>query len=184
VTDDEEAQSIAAARAGDLRAFGRLVDTHQAPVRAFLRRLTGNWADADDIAQDAFARAWELLHRLDRGASLKPFVVGIAYQLWRRHRRGLIRRLARDGGYAELTEMERQTPPDAESRIALHRALQDLPLDQRAALAMCLGAEFTHAEAAAALGLPLGTVKSHVSRGRDRLQRILGDTPAKNAHDE
>ncbi|MBL8531129.1 MAG: RNA polymerase sigma factor SigM, partial [Hyphomonadaceae bacterium] len=53
------------------------------------------------------------------------------------------------------------------------------PPDQRAVLALCLGQEFTHAEAAEALGLPLGTVKSHVARGRTRLQAALGLAPEK-----
>src|SRR5690606_2839900 len=59
----EEARLIGLARGGDLRAFGRLVDAHQAPVRAFLRRLSGNIADADDLAQEAFARTWQVLDR-------------------------------------------------------------------------------------------------------------------------
>lgn len=184
MTDEEEAQLIAAARAGDMRAFGRLVDAHQAPVRAFLRRLTGDWADADDISQDAFARGWELLHRLNPDASLKAFVVGIAYQLWRRHHRGQARRLARDGGYSELAELQREAASDTETRLALRQAMEDLPPDQRAALALCLGAEFTHAEAATALGLPLGTVKSHIARGRERLQQALGEVPVKKPNDQ
>ncbi len=59
----EEAALIARSRAGDMRAFGALVDAHQNAVRAFLRRLTGNSADSDDLSQDAFARTWEVLHR-------------------------------------------------------------------------------------------------------------------------
>jgi len=49
-----------------------------------------------------------------------------------------------------------------------------LPLEQRAVVALCLAAEFSHADAADALGLPLGTVKSHVTRGRGRLMEALG----------
>jgi RNA polymerase sigma-70 factor (ECF subfamily) len=54
--------------------------------------------------------------------------------------------------------------------------MDDLPEDQRASLALCLGQDFTHAEAAEILGLPLGTVKSHVTRGRARLQAAMGIT--------
>ena len=49
-----------------------------------------------------------------------------------------------------------------------------LPLDQRAAVALCLAEGFSHAEAAEALGVPLGTVKSHIARGRARLLEVLG----------
>jgi RNA polymerase sigma-70 factor (ECF subfamily) len=59
-------------------------------------------------------------------------------------------------------------------RLALRRAMDELPVDQRAALALCLGQDFTHQEAAEVLNLPLGTVKSHINRGRARLQAALG----------
>ncbi|HRK64757.1 MAG TPA: sigma factor, partial [Terricaulis sp.] len=70
----EEARLVGLARAGDMRAFGRLVDAHQPAVRAFLRRLVGSYADADDLAQDAFARTWEVLHRFDGRSGLRAFV--------------------------------------------------------------------------------------------------------------
>ena len=55
--------------------------------------------------------------------------------------------------------------------------MEALPEDQRACVALCLGEGFSHAEAAEALGMPLGTVKSHVLRGRERLLRALGGEP-------
>ncbi|MBC7770379.1 MAG: RNA polymerase sigma factor, partial [Phycisphaerales bacterium] len=58
-------------------------------------------------------------------------------------------------------------------RIALARAMTELPEDQRASVALCLGEGFSHTEAAEILKLPLGTVKSHVTRGRERLLRAL-----------
>jgi RNA polymerase sigma-70 factor (ECF subfamily) len=63
---------------------------------------------------------------------------------------------------------------DAADRMSLEAAMAELPADQRACVAMCLAADFSHAEAAEALGLPLGTVKSHVTRGRSRLLQALG----------
>ena len=64
--------------------------------------------------------------------------------------------------------------------MALDRAMADLPVEQRAAVALCLAGDFSHAEAADILALPLGTVKSHVTRGRARLLQALGivDDPA------
>lgn len=175
----EEARLIGLARRGDFAAFGRLVDMHQAAVRAFLRRATGNYADADDLAQEAFARTWEVLHRFDGTSSLRTFICGVAFQYWRRARRSQSRREARETAYADLSETQTDEPPErAAQRLALRRAMEELPEDQRAALALCLGQEFTHAEAAEILGLPLGTVKSHVNRGRARLQAALGVTGA------
>jgi RNA polymerase sigma-70 factor (ECF subfamily) len=171
----EEARLIDLARGGDFAAFGRLVDAHQGAVRAFLRRVTGNYADADDLAQEAFARTWEVLYRFDGTSALRTFVCGVAFQYWRRARRSQNRREVRETAYADLSDTQtNENPERAAQRLALRKAMEELPDDQRAALALCLGQDFTHGEAADILGLPLGTVKSHVARGRARLQVALG----------
>lgn len=170
----EEARLIGLACKGDLRAFGQLVDLHQPAVRAFLRRLTGNAADADDIAQEAFARTWQVLGRVDGSSSLRTFICGVAFQYWRRSRRSAVRRRQREEAYAGLEDTETEPHARAAQRLALRHAMDQLPEHQRAVLALCLGQDFTHAEAAAVLKLPLGTVKSHVTRGRARLQQALG----------
>lgn len=171
----EEARLVQAARAGDMAAFGRLVDVNQPAVRAFLRRLVGSYADADDLAQEAFTRTWEVLDRFDGSSRLRTFICGVAFQYWRRARRSQSRREVRETAYADLSDTETSdTPERAAQRLALRKAMEELPEDQRAALALCLGQEFTHGEAAEILGLPLGTVKSHVTRGRARLQVALG----------
>ena len=170
----EEARLVQAARNGDMTAFGRLVDANQPAVRAFLRRFVGSYADADDLAQDAFARTWEVLARFDGSSRLRTFVCGVAFQYWRRARRADNRRMARDDAYAQLEDQETGGDARMAQRLALRRAMEELPDDQRAALALCLGQDFTHAEAAEILKLPLGTVKSHVTRGRARLQAALG----------
>jgi RNA polymerase sigma-70 factor (ECF subfamily) len=170
----EEAAVLAVARAGDMRAYGRLVDAHQNAVRAFLRRLVGNHADADDIAQEAFARTWEVLDRYNGASSLKTFICGVAFQYWRRGRRANMRRGAREDAYHSAAELQGEIAPNAEAKLALRRAMEELPETQRVAVAMCIGGEFTHAEAADALGVPLGTVKSHVARGLQRLKLALG----------
>lgn len=170
----EEARLVQAARAGDMAAFGRIVDANQPAVRAFLRRLVGSPADADDLAQEAFTRTWEVLDRYDGSSRLRTFICGVAFQYWRRARRAESRRMARDDAYAQLEDNETGDDPRMAQKLALRRAMNELPADQRAALALCLGQDFTHAEAADILKLPLGTVKSHVTRGRARLQTALG----------
>jgi RNA polymerase sigma-70 factor (ECF subfamily) len=155
-------------------AFGRLVDSHQAAVRSFLRRLVGSAADADDLSQEAFARTWEVLDRYDGRSSLRTFICGVAFQYWRRARRAGARRQAREDAYAELSDTETGADARMAQKLALRRAMEQLPEDQRAALALCLGQDFTHQEAAEVLNLPLGTVKSHITRGRARLQAALG----------
>jgi len=164
---------VAAARGGSTEAFARLVERHQQALRAFLRRACGDWALADDLAQETFVAAWSRLDQLKSGASVRAWLCGIGYRKHLSALRSRRRERAREASY----EAER-APPGArfeDERLTLETVLAELPPDQRACVAMCLAADFTHAEAAAALGLPLGTVKSHVTRGRARLLQALED---------
>jgi RNA polymerase sigma-70 factor (ECF subfamily) len=163
---------VAAARAGSAEAFARLVQRHQQAVRAFLRRACGDWATADDLAQETFLAAWTRLDRLKTSASVRAWLCGIGYHKHLTARRSAARGRAREARH-EAGRPESQDAPWAGERLALERAMADLAPDQRACVALCLAADFSHAEAAEALGLPLGTVKSHVARGRARLQQAL-----------
>lgn len=169
--------SFPAQQAGDdLSAdFPRLVAAHQQALRAFLRRLCGNAAEADDIAQDTFVFAWENRARFDPTRAFRPWLFGIGWRKYRERRRGWLRLLKRESTAAAQQPVT--VHPGADLRLDLTAALAELPAEQRAAILLCLAAEFTHAEAAQALALPLGTVKSHVARGREKLQHVLGDGP-------
>lgn len=172
MTPNDEARLIAAARRGDTRAFAALVDAHQQAVRGFLRRFCGVWADADDTAQEAFVIAWRKLARFEGRSSFRSWVCGVGYRIARDARRSHARSASRDAAWrAEQNHHDSEAP--IEDRIALADAMAALPEDQRAAVALCLGEGFSHAEAAAILQLPLGTVKSHVTRGRERLLAAL-----------
>lgn len=171
--DREERALVAAAQDGAADAFTLIVSRHQQQVRAFLRRACGNRAEADDIAQETFLAAWKSLDRFDGQSSLRSWLTGIAWHKLQMARRGWAR--ARRTAAALATPGMAVGPgDDAGRRLDLERAMAALPLDQRAAVALCLAAGFSHAEAAAALELPLGTVKSHVQRGRARLLAVLG----------
>jgi RNA polymerase sigma-70 factor (ECF subfamily) len=155
--------------AGD---FPRLVALHQQSLRAFLRRLSRDHAQADDIAQEAFIIAWDRIETFDRSRDFRPFLFGIAWRKLSESRRAIFRRLTR-----EAVALEDETViPDMNLRLDLAAALATLPEQQRAALLLCLVHDFSHAEAAEALAIPLGTLKSLVSRGRDRLKAALGET--------
>ena len=167
----DETRLIAAARAGDGGAFAELVARHQQALRGFLRRYVGDWSDADDLAQEVFVIAWSRLDRFEGRASFRTWICGIGYRAARDVGRARRRALARDGDWLAAQAEEGQAP--LEDRIALADAMAALPQDQRAAVALCLGEGFSHAEAAEILHVPLGTVKSHVSRGRERLLQAL-----------
>jgi hypothetical protein len=117
---DAEPDWARAARAGSAGAFGRLVHRHQQGLRAFLRRLTANSADADDLAQETFVFAWEHIARFDPTRSFRPWVFGIAWRKYREGKRGWLRRLTRQGRAAEDTQTVFQPDPglklDLESR--------------------------------------------------------------------
>ena len=170
MTPPGDAELVGAALGGSPDAFARLVDRHQQAVRGFLRRLSGNHADADDLAQETFLAAWGRLAAFRRSESLRAWLCGIAYRKWLSQRRAAGRRSARE----QWSQEDAPPAPSPDMRLDAATALGLLPQDQRAAVALCLAADFSHAEAAEALGLPLGTVKSHVTRGRARLVEVMG----------
>ena len=162
---------VAEAQAGSQAAFARLVERHQQALRAFLRRACGDWALADDLAQETFLAAWSRIGRLKAGASVRAWLIGIG---WNKHL-GSLRSSLRQRTRETRWQAERPPPAAAMSneRLAIEDAMAGLPPEQRACVALCLAADFSHSEAAEALGLPLGTVKTHILRARAKLKARL-----------
>jgi RNA polymerase sigma factor (sigma-70 family) len=171
--NDDEAALIAAIRAGSERAFNTLIDRHQQAVRAFLRRLMGNVAEADDIAQDTFLAAWTQVRSFRGETGMRSWLCGIAWRQAKSAQRSWVRRRRRDAAHREQMSAPESTGTPIEDRLAVRQALLALPLEQRAAVTLCLICGCSHGEASTIIGVPLGTVKSHVSRGRERLRRAL-----------
>lgn len=166
---------LAAVRDGSEHAFNTLIDRHQQAVRTFLRGLTANHSDADDIAQETFLAAWTQARSFRGQGSVRSWLFSIAWRKAKGSQRRWFRAVRRDTAYHKFSaEVEAPEMP-AENRILLRDALLSLPMDQRAAVVLCLGSGYTHAEAADMLAIPLGTIKSHVQRGREKLRDILGD---------
>ena len=168
-----DAELVSRALSGSDAAFSRLVERHQAAVRGFLRRmLGGGWAEADDVAQETFLAAWQSLRALKEPAGVRAWLCGIAWRKAQDRIRSSRRGAVRDNLWLETVE----TPAgvSAEERMSVATAMAELPPDVRACVALCLADGWSHGEASMALGLPLGTVKSHVARGRARLLKALG----------
>jgi RNA polymerase sigma-70 factor (ECF subfamily) len=169
---DDDVALVTAIGDGSELAFNTLVDRHQQAVRTFLRRLLGNEADADDMAQETFLAAWTHAHSFRGEATVRAWLCGIAWRKAKGAQRSWARQRSRD-----TEHLERLLPEGGgaamEDRLAVRRALQALPLEQRAAVALCLICGFSHSETAAILGAPLGTVKSHILRGRERLLKEI-----------
>ena len=164
---------VGRAKAGSDTAFAHLVDAHGQAVRNFLRRISPSADEADDLAQEAFLTAWMNLRHLKDPAKFRTWVMGIA---WRK-----AKTQARSAGRSRARETEWQDAQESinpashlDKAFALRQAMAQLAPEPRAAVALCLGAGFSHPEAAEALEMPLGTLKSHVRRGRVQLTQILG----------
>lgn len=169
---DDDAALLRGVSEGSEQAFNRLVDRHQQAVRTFLRKLAG--PDADDVAQEVFIAVWRRPHAFRGASSVRSWLFAIAWRKAKSSQRSWFRRARRETEWRNVTVTAAAPPTDA-TRFALAQALGALPLDQRAAIMLCLAHGFTHAEAADVLQLPLGTVKSHVSRGREKLRALIGE---------
>jgi RNA polymerase sigma-70 factor (ECF subfamily) len=159
---------------GDQRAFAELVKRYQSQLRYSLRQLTG-WdaALADDLAQETLIRAYRSLHQFRGDAKFFTWLYRIAYHCFLAHRRSRkpeeplneedAERAGAGGGAGNPADLHRD----------FARALARFPPEQRMALHLHLQREFTHQEIADLMECPLGTVKSHIQRGREKLQEML-----------
>ena len=175
--DDDDAALMAEARAGSRLAFSRLIDRRQQAVRAFLRRVAADREDADDLAQETFVTAWTQLGSWRGQSTVRAWLLGIAWRKARSAGRSMFRRMARDRAWSEAEALAPTLGVSPEDRMALDGAMKRLNLDQRAAVALCLAEDYSHAEAAAILDLPLGTLKSQVLRARSKLIEALEARP-------
>src|SRR6185436_16847833 len=181
-----DAQLIARALVTDDRhAFAELVKRHQSSVRACLRKLTaGNHALADDLAQDTFVLAWRNLKSFRQEAKFSTWLYRIATNCWLASARKRTEELLGDRD-AELPDdagdddqaVESDAGGDPARGATLHvdltRAMAVLSDAERAAIVQCYHNDLTHEEAAYVLGCPVGTVKTHVLRGKQKLKVAL-----------
>jgi RNA polymerase sigma-70 factor (ECF subfamily) len=167
--DDAELIALVIA-AGDQRAFATLVNRHQQAVRGLLMRLCRNYALADDVAQDTFVKAYNKISAYSGSGTFRAWLCRIAYNeflMSARKRKSADRALERLQAEPHETSIEPGAPG---ARVDLDRALAELGEEERACVVLCYAGGLSHTEAAEATGLPLGTVKSHVNRGRARLK--------------
>ena len=156
----------------DQHAFGELVRRHQSSVRGLLRQLTrADTALADDLAQEAFVRAYRNIRSFRGEARFSTWLYRIAYNCFREHAR-------RRKEFVGIDEEQLQSEHDPHIvdpglRHDLMHALSLLPLHERTAVLLCCQNGLSHDEAARVLDIPLGTVKTNVLRGREKLKRAL-----------
>ena len=169
------------ARAGDAEAFGQLVSEHQQFVYNLALRVVSNPQEAEDIAQEAFARAWLALPNFRGQSQFRTWLYRIVTNLCLNRLPRLRRDLAAlaEGDSAEWAD---ETAPgadpsltleDAERRTFLHQQIEALPESYRLLVTLRFQQELAYEEIASLLGLPLGTIKTGLFRARARLRQAL-----------
>ncbi|MFI6520935.1 RNA polymerase sigma factor [Spirillospora sp. NPDC050679] len=180
------------ARDGDERAFGELFNRHSRTVYNYCFRRTADWSAAEDLTAMVFMETWRRRShvRLSQD-SLLPWLYGVATNALHNHRRSLRRHRA---ALARVRSRP-ATPNDAAtaaSRLEAEREMREvldsvkkLPRGDQEVLALCVWEGLGYAEAAAALGVPVGTVRSRLARARKRLKQHIeparADVPRRTA---
>jgi RNA polymerase sigma factor (sigma-70 family) len=163
---------------GDSEAFGMLFERHARTIYNFCFRRVGNWATAEDLVSIVFLQAWRRLDKpLPKGKEL-PWLFGIATNVVRNRRRAERRHAA------ALKRVPQPSPDpsfadDSDQRVddeeLMGRALglvARLPQREQEVFALCAWSELSYEDAAIALRIPVGTVRSRLSRARARLQEL------------
>ncbi|MFD0023152.1 RNA polymerase sigma factor [Streptomyces sp. NPDC058382] len=176
-------------RAGDREAFAALYEEYARAVYNHAYRLTGNWSTAEEVLSETFLAAWRTRRAVEpEGDSLRPWLLGIATNKARNANRGTGRRLAflarrpDPEPVADIADATAGRIDDTRRLDAVRQAMTGLRRQEREVLALCVWSGLDYAEAAEALGVPVGTVRSRLSRARNRLRRLTDEqlrrTPA------
>jgi len=158
----------------DRNAFGELVRRYQSNVRNLLRKLTaGDHAAADDLAQETFIRAYRHLRTFQGGATFATWLYRIAYNVFLSSVRDkkneepeeVMENAIEHAGYQQTNRML--------AKLDLEKAMVNLSEMERASIALSYGRELPHEEIARVLNCPLGTVKTNVLRGKEKIRQKL-----------
>ena len=150
-------------------------------LRRYARAMLGDRAAADDLVQDTLERAWSRIAQWRPGSDLRAWLFGIMHNLRidQLRRNGLPTTSLDEDEVAEVPV--RPTQSDLLDVMDLESALRQLPDDQREVLLLVALEEMSYADIAALLGIPVGTVMSRLSRGRERLRQVMdGRQPTAN----
>lgn len=167
--DCPEALIVNLARSGDRNAFAELVRRHQSSVRNLMRRFSRDPILADDLAQQTFLRVWMSLKSLKEAKAFAGWLKKIAVSIWLQHlRKNDVLNLSDEWIESDQTTID--TPGLA---MDLNQALITLPESVRLCLVLSYQEGMSHEEISKATRLPLGTIKSHIKRGSEKLRGLL-----------
>jgi RNA polymerase sigma factor (sigma-70 family) len=158
----------------DRNAFGELVRRYQSEVRHFLRRLTKmDISRADDLSQETFIKAYRSISKFRGRAKFSSWLYRIAHNTFLNDCRKRRELLTSEGEFDHFADESIRLPKGLVSDV--DDALSQLELGERAVFDLYYRKGMTHSETAEALELPLGTVKTHLSRGKEKLRTLLKD---------
>ena len=145
-------------------------------LRRYARALTRDAADADDLVQDALTRALAKAHLWQEGTDLRAWLFTILHNQYVNH----VRRCVREGTAVSLSDTEPKLTagPSQQARLQLrdlNRALAKLPAEQRQVILFAGMDGMSYDDMAKRTGVPVGTVRSRLSRGRDALRTLMGE---------
>ena len=162
---------VGLARTGDRDAFAELVRRRQSWIRNLMRRCCGDVDLADDLSQQIFLLAWRKISRLRQPDSFGAWLKRLAINVWLQHQRKAdVLRSASDENDQYLAGTD-----STEIAMDLDDALSEISPLQRLCVVLSYHEGMTHDEIAANTKIPLGTVKSHIRRGTQRLQQLLSE---------
>jgi len=155
----------------DTTAFGELIRRHQSQVRNFLRRLAADSSEADDLAQEAFLHAWDKLQTFSGRGSFIGWLLKVAYTTFLQSKRKSKRyaEVLDEAGYVAQVESRSYTQESNET-ADLDKFLAVLTEEERAIMVMSYACGLSHREIGEATGLPVGTVKSVIYRGKEKIR--------------
>jgi RNA polymerase sigma-70 factor (ECF subfamily) len=161
---------VSLARTGDRSAFEELVQRRQSSIRNLMRRFSGDYTLADDLAQQVFIKLWLNIRKLKRPSAFSAWLRRLAVSVWLQYLRKNDA-LRKSGELSGAEAARRETSVSV--GMDLDRALAALPDPERLCLVLSYHEGLTHAEITDLTAMPLGTVKSHIRIGAQRLRQIL-----------
>lgn len=161
---------------GDHLAFGELFERHQRMIFQRSLAATGDRQAAEDIVSMTFLETWRLRKRVQVADSIRPWLIGVSSNLIKNYRRSSKRYaslLAKLPANADFEDSRESIDSGIDSRVRVRRIaklVNRMPQADRDVIRLCAFAGLTHLEAAELLEIPVGTVKSRLSRARSRLK--------------
>ena len=170
---EKEDQYLVALAVGsqDTAAFGELIRRHQSQVRNFLRKLSGDIFVADDLSQECFLHAWDKLQTYSGHGSFIGWLLKVAYTTFLQSKRKSKRYAEVIGEAAYVAQTESRSYTEDSNEVSdLDKLLAVLTEEERAVMIMSYACGLSHREIGEATGMPIGTIKSVIFRGKEKIR--------------